>query len=30
MDFAFFFIGLIAVIAAITYIKKSSPNATHH
>lgn len=27
MDFLFFFLGLAAVIVAITFIKKTSPNA---
>ena len=26
MDFLFFFVGIIAVICALTYIKKTSPN----
>ena len=30
MDFLFFFIGLISVICALTYLKKSSPNRPHH
>jgi hypothetical protein len=29
MDFLFFFLGLGSVIAAITYIKKSTPNSQH-
>ena len=29
MDFLFFFIGLISVICALTYIKKTSPNKHH-
>ena len=30
MDFVFFFVGIVAVICAITYIKKTSPNKSHH
>lgn len=30
MDFLFFFVGILAVICALTYIKKSSPNRHHH
>ena len=30
MDFLFFFVGILAVICALTYIKKSSPNRNHH
>ena len=30
MDFVFFFAGILAVICAITYIKKSSPNKSQH
>lgn len=29
MDFLFFFVGIIAVICALTYIKKTSPNRHH-
>lgn len=29
MDFLFFFVGIIAVICALTYIKKTSPNKPH-
>ena len=29
MDFFFFFIGIVSVICALTYIKKTSPNKHH-
>ena len=29
MDYLFFFVGIIAVICALTYIKKTSPNRHH-
>ena len=29
MDFLFFFVGIIAVICALTYIKKTTPNKQH-
>ena len=29
MDFLFFFVAIIAVICALTYIKKTSPNKHH-
>ncbi len=29
MDFLFFFVGIIAVACALTYIKKTSPNKPH-
>ncbi len=29
MDFLFFFVGIISVICALTYIKKTSPNRHH-
>ena len=29
MDFLFFFIGIVSVVCALTYIKKTSPNKHH-